>query len=286
MSSLGSSSTDYYPRKIFKLRKKNAQKHLTKDIALLGYILIVYQYIKFNTSSWIILFRLVLQTIIANPFPTDNQLMRVIQRVRSNNNPPTNNGSETGPPNITEPSIESNMNTTIPGGFNEEVNVSENSNPEEIDHEVIDFKKRLRSSLFHAIIVINVSILIYRIFNPLDFVDMFNGKGLNESGLTNTPSAFLNGGGINQGELRGGWTIQLIGERIPTNNFIANLQIWCLDLFVLLSQFTLLILTGINFTKLGYREPKEIRYGKSDGYDGLLVATQVNYVDALDEFLS
>lgn len=286
MSSLGSASTDYYPRKLFKLRKKNAQKHLTKDIALLGYILIVYQYIKFNTSSWIILFRLILQTIIANPFPADNQLMRVVQRVRSNNNPPTNATSESVTTNITEPSPESNMNTSIPGAFNEEINGSISSNSDDLDHEVMDFKKRLRSSLFHAVIIINVSILIYRIFNPIDFVDMFNGKGLNDSGLTNTPSAFLNGGGINQGELRGGLTIQLIGERLPTNNLFANLQIWFLDFFVLLCQFTLLTLTTINFTKLGYHEPKEIRYGKSDGYDGLLIATQVNYIDALDEFLS
>lgn len=280
-------SGNRYPRKIFKLRKKNAQKHLTKNIALLGYILVVYQYIKFNTSSWILVFRLILHTILASPFPADNQLMRVIERVRSNNNPTTNDTPETATTtNTNDPTLGSDLNTSVPGGFNEEVDSQENLNTNDIDVEVIDFKKRLRSSLFHALILINVSILIYRIFNPIDFVAKFKGKGLNESGLTNTPSVFLNGNGVNEGELRGGITIQLIGERLPTNNFISNLHIWFLDLFILLSQLTLLTLTGINFTKLGYHEPKEIRYGKSDGYDGFLVATQINYLEALDAFLS
>ena len=272
-------------RKIFKLRKKNAQKNLTKNTVLLGFILIIYQYIKFNTSSWILVFRIILQTLIYNPFPTDSQLIRVIQRVRTSN--ATANNNSINDPNTNRYSFTiNNMTSSIPGAFNEGNDTSPIEESFNIDEEIIDFKKRLRITLFHGIILINITILIYRLFNPIDFIEMSDGMRLNDTGFTDTPSMFLNGNGVSQGELRGGVTLQLIGERLPTNNFIANLQIWFLDLFIFLSQFTLLTLTSINFARLGYKEPKEIRYAKSDGYDGFLIATQINYSEALHEFLS
>lgn len=289
MNSIGDTSTHCRSRKVFKLRKKNAQKNLTKNTILLGYILIIYQYIKFNTSSWILVFRLILQTLISSPFPSDNQLVRVIQRVRNNNNnttdTATNNHNNATDTNRYSFAI-NNMTASIPGAFSEGISTSQNNESFNIDEEVINFKKRLRTSLFHAIILINITVLIYRLFNRINFIDMSDGNGLIDTGLTNTPSLFLNGNGISQGELRGGLTLQLIGERLPTNNYVANLQIWFLDLFIFLSQFTLLTLTSINFIKLGYKEPKEIRYTKSDGYDGFLIATQINYSEALNEFLS
>lgn len=291
MNAIDNTTTNHRVRKIFKLRKKNAQKSLTKNIILLGYILIVYQYIKFNTSSWILVFRLIIQTLISNPFPADDQLVRVIQRVRSNNsntntNPTADNGLNTAPETNRYSVAINNMTFSIPGAFNESISTLQNNESFNVDEEVMKFKKRLRTSLFHAIILINITVLIYRLFNRINFTDMYDGRGLMDTDFTNTPSIFLNGNGVSQGELRGGLTLQLIGERLPTNNYIANLQIWFLDLFIFFSQFTLLTLTSINFIKLGYREPKEIRYTKSDGYDGFLIATQINYSEALCEFLS
>ena len=285
MSYRDNTFTNQKTRKIFKLRKKNAEKNLTKNTVLLGFILIIYQYIKFNTSSWILVFRIILQTIIYNPFPTDSQLIRVIQRVRTSNATANNNSNNN--PNTNRYSFTiNNMTSSIPNAFNENTGTSPNDESFNIDEEIIDFKKRLRITLFHGIILINITILIYRLFNPIDFVKMADGMQLNDTGLTDTPSMFLNGNGVSQGELRGGVTLQLIGERLPTNNFIANLQIWFLDLFIFLSQFALLTLSCINFARLGYKEPKEIRYAKSDGYDGFLIATQINYSEALSEFLS
>lgn len=271
-------SPNYNPRRIFKLRKKNAQNNLQSNITLLGFILIIYQHIKFSTSAWILILRIILQTILSSPFPTDEQMMRVVQRVRSDNS--NNSDSSTH-----EPVTNDNHSHQIPGGFDEQLEEGEDQSTTVID-DVLSFKKRLRSSLLHALILIDISILLYRLFNPIDYVAKINEKQWGDDDVKNVPSIFLNGDGIAQGEFRGRLTFQLIGDSIPTNNFWANIYLWSLDFFIFMSQFSLLTLTGVNFAKIGYVEPHEIRYGKSDGYDGYLVATRIDYTTSLDELLS
>lgn len=253
--------------RVYELRKRNFTKHFVNTVSLIGYVFIVIQYIKFGTSFWILLIRSSSQSLLTNPFPNNAHLRRIANRTNRNSTPATN--------------------TSMPGGFISSIESTDNDIDENnmvptvsesiAVNEIIEVKKKIRKLLFHSALTFNLVVFIWNIFHPTHFMNKLEGDHLNEKNLTNAPSPFVTGNRILGGELRGGVFLQIIGEALPQSDLWGNIGKLGYDFLIIVLQYTLFILTCINFGELGYEEAPDTKFLKSDGYDGKVLVAEINY---------
>lgn len=253
--------------RVYQLRRKNFQKRLVAQLCYLGYLVILLEYVKYGCSIWTLIFRAITQSLLAAPFPNDNQIRRLSLRsdipgpnyfLRLSNVVPNTNGV-----------------TTMPGAFIEGGRQeSFISQEDQIKEEVNEVKRKIRTVLFHSSLTVNFICILISILFPVDFIGQLKGNYLDEDGLTNIPSPFNNGNGFVQGERRGGFFMQMVGEPIPQSNFKGNLGILTFELAIIVCQLGLFVLTCVNFADLEHQEPEFSR--NSDGYDGKVFVTQID----------
>ncbi|CCF55988.1 hypothetical protein KAFR_0A05530 [Kazachstania africana CBS 2517] len=260
--------------KVYKLRKRNFQRNLITNLSLLGYLLIVLQYIKYGTTAWTLLIRCIFQSLLATPFPPEEQ----IRRIAASRNRADASNPERAPNN------EQVTNISMPGGFSSllEDNGTTNDDITQASRykDLVDIKLKIRTLLFHGSLSFNVFLLLIAILSPVDFVAKFEDPRSDANGINNTPSPFANSNGLINGERRGGIFFQLIGESLPESNFWGNFGLFIYDFAILITQFTLFVLTCVNYAELGFVEPVDVQMSKSDGYDGNVFVAEINYNEA------
>lgn len=278
-----SSSNDLISRQaVSKLRRRNFKSNLTSKMNMLGYAVIILQYIKFGSSVVPLILRLLLQSFLASPFPDNALLLRAIQRLHEDDSATasSNNSTDGNTYNNTDPNLEVNM----PGGFVNFTNTEPSLRsvlPEEIElnHEerLITMKNKIRNTLFFLCVPLNGILLLLHIFSPYDFTVGEPDNMIDVSFGGKLGSQFTYGSGLIEGERRSGISIQMVGELIPRSNFAGNMgNVW-FDFMILTLQLTLFTITCINFAELGYSDPTEITQIDSDGYDGKMVITRIDF---------
>ncbi|CAR27247.1 hypothetical protein ZYGR_0I05210 [Zygosaccharomyces rouxii] len=253
--------------RVYQLRRQNFQKKLVVQLCYLGYLIILLEYVKYGCTIWTLILRTIVQSLLAAPFPNDTQIRRLSLRSetpgsnyfsRLSNAVPSNNGI-----------------TTMPGAFFEGGRQENVTNQEDqIKEEVDDMKRKIRTVLFHASLTVNLLYILTSILFPVDFIGQLEGNYLREDGLTNTPSPFNNANGFIQGERKGGFFLQMIGESVPQSNLKGNLGIIMFEMAIILCQFGLFVLTCVNFADLGHQDRQVSP--QSDGYDGKVLVTQID----------
>ena len=275
MSQLPSEESDSDLRRrkdIYEDRKTDFVQHFVNSLSLLGYIVIVIQFIKFETSFWVLLVRASFHSLLTNPFPSYAQLRRIAQR--TSRRATTTEGVD------------------MPGGFTNATSILNGTNrsqgesdgtvdPLSEDEEIAIVKKKIRKLLFHGSVTLNVVVFIWNVFHPTYFVDKLGGDHSKEKYLENIPSPFITGNGLLGGEFRGVAFIQFIGDSIPRSDLWGNINKSGYDFLIIILQYTLFILTCINFGQLGYVTPTDLAYKTSDGYDGRVTAVEVDYNEPL-----
>lgn len=256
-------------KRINVLRYRNFQKHLVDQISLLCYILIVVRYLKFGGSTILLLIRCAIQSLLAKPFPSGTQLRFLSLRS-------TRGEIESGGLGIGQTHI------NVPGGlFMDES--SRLSTPEErstlSNTQIMNFYKKIQKILFFLSYIVNWIIIVFMILFPTDFESLL-GKFEYSRGfdLQNTPSPFNNEHSLIQGEWRGSFFMQFVGEKIPESNLKGNFMEISLQFMLLICQFGLFSLTCMNFSP--FNEEENVRRGlESQNFDydednrGILLAT-------------
>ncbi|SMN18163.1 similar to Saccharomyces cerevisiae YPR109W Predicted membrane protein [Maudiozyma saulgeensis] len=248
-------------------------QHFVNALSLIGHIVIVLQFIKFESSFWILLARASFQSLLTNPFPSNAQLRRIAQRTGRTTTPSTDVDMPGGFTNAT------NL-INIPQSSGDNSNIA--STQISTEDEIIVVKKKIRKLLFHGSVTLNLIVFIWNIFHPTEFVEKLDGSYPNEKYLKNVPSPFISGDGLLGGEFRGTASIQFIGESIPHSNFWGNVNKSTYDFLILILQYTLFILTCINFGEMGYIPPNDKRNETEDGYNGTVHAVEVDFNKSID----
>lgn len=60
-------------KKIFDLRRRNFSRNMVMKLGFLGYLIIIFKYLKYGTNVLSLLFRCVVQALLISPFP-DNRI--------------------------------------------------------------------------------------------------------------------------------------------------------------------------------------------------------------------
>ncbi|QLL34310.1 hypothetical protein HG536_0G01690 [Torulaspora globosa] len=265
--------------RIYRLRRKNFQRNLVTKMSYLGYIVIVLYYLKYGCTIWNLMLRVCVQSLLAVPFPSDIQIQR-LSRARENRGSAhffTLSGTmdaETVP-----------MPGAFPSGDDSQTAARSEAQMEEESKAI---KRKIRKVLFHGSLTFNVLFIISALIFPVNFIGKLEGNHLLEAGLANTPSPFNNANGIIQGERKGGFSMQMIGETLPQTNFKGNLGIVMFEFTILLCQFTLFVLTCINFADLGDQKDVDGDHSEaivSDGYDGKVDVTRIDPIGAISDIV-
>lgn len=259
--------------RVYQLRRKNFQKKLVVQLCYLGYLIIVLEYLKYGCTIWTLVLRTIVQSLLAAPFPSDTQIRRLSLHSETPGSSYLSRISQVVPNND---GVMSMPGAFVENGRQTTVNNQENQAKEEVD----DIKRKIRTVLFHGSLSINVLYILMSILFPVDFMGQLEGNYLREDGLTNIPSPLNNVNGFIQGERKGGFFMQMIGEFVPQSNFTGNLGIVLFELAILICQFGLFVLTCVNFANLGYQE--EPANYHSDGYDGKVHVTQIDPNNAIE----
>ncbi|CAB4252080.1 similar to Saccharomyces cerevisiae YPR109W Predicted membrane protein [Maudiozyma barnettii] len=276
MSQVESNNEDVAPSRNesrYEDRKTDFTQHFVNALSLMGYIVIVIQFVKFESSFWILLARASFHSLLTNPFPGHAQLRRIAQR--------------TGRTTSSTPDVD------MPGGFTNAANLSnmphatrDNSNittaPPSTEDEIMAVKKKIRKLIFHGSFTLNLIVLIWNILHPTHFLEKLGGMYPHEKYLKNIPSPFVSGDGLLGGEFRGTAFIQFIGESIPHSNTWGNINKSAYDFLILILEYTLFILTCINFGEMGYVPPADNHSQTDDGYTGDIITVEVDFNKSLD----
>lgn len=151
-----------------------------------------------------------------------------------------------------------------------------------------EIKRKIRNVLFHGSLTVNALFITSALLFPVDFIGKLEGNYLHEDGLNNTPSPFNNANGIIQGERRGGFSMQMIGESLPQTNSKGNVGILMFEFAILVCQFSLFVLTCVNFAGLDDRRSVETHDSEpviGDGYDGKVDVTHIDPMSAISDVL-
>lgn len=264
-------------KEIYEDRKTDFVQHFVNSLSLLGYIVIVIQFIKFESSFWVLLVRASFHSLLTNPFPSYAQLRRIAQR--TSRRAATTEGVDM-PGGFTNAASLLNGSNGRPGGTNG------TTDPLSEDEEITVVKKKIRKLLFHGSVTLNIVVFIWNVFHPTYFVEKLGGDHSKEKYLENIPSPFMSGNGLLGGEFRGVAFIQFIGDAIPRSDLWGNINKSGYDFLIIILQYTLFILTCINFGELGYVAPTDMGYTSSDGYDGHVAAVEVDYNKPLDVIIN
>lgn len=265
--------------RVYLLRRKNFQRKLVTKFSYLGYVIIVLYYLKYGCTIWTLLLRTCVQSLLVVPFPSEIQIRRLSQ---ANDN--------TGSAYLSRLSgAISTDSVEIPGSFPSTVRQeSGTSSEEQVKKEVDDVKRKIRNLLFHGSLTVNILYLLFALLFPVNFAGSLEGNYLHEDGLMNTPSPFNNANGLIQGERKGGFFMQMIGETVPQSNFKGNLGVVMFEFAILFCQFNLFVLTCVNFADLDSSESNEAdeESSSSDGYDGKVHVTKIDPIAAITSILS
>ncbi|CCH60044.1 hypothetical protein TBLA_0C02330 [Henningerozyma blattae CBS 6284] len=280
-------------KRILNLRKKNFQQKLVNHLSVLGYTAIAIQYLKFGCRIWTLFLRAATQSALLSPFPSEAQIRRVTTARRN-----ANQAASASLPGFSGLSDE--IRTQIPGGessYDLTNGISEDIEAE-MEREAKSLKKKARSIIFFATLVTNLIFIFYDLLYPKNFMNLVKGHTLDEKDLTDIPSPFYTANDLVQGERRGGFFLQLIGDRLPRNNFNGNIGIILYDYAILICQFGLFILTCVNYgdveaeklsDQLDIDTIEEMEdnkhYKNSNGYDGNVLAAQLDPSKAIIDVL-
>lgn len=266
--------------RVYRLRRKNFQRKLVTEVTYLGFIVIVLYYLKYGCTIWTLLLRTCVQSLLSVPFPNETQIRRLSQARENSGSAYFSSLSGA----ISTDTVE------MPGSF-------PSSNPQEtaprsedqIKEEIHGVKIKIRNVLFHASLTINFFYIMLSLLFPTNFMGKLEGNHLHEDGLTDTPSPFNNANGLIQGERKGGFFMQMIGEAIPQSNLKGNFGVLIFEFAILFCQFSLFTLTCVNFASLDSTSSDE--FGEdptpsSDGYDGKVHVTQIDPIAAIDRTMS
>lgn len=235
--------------RVYQLRRKNFQKRLVTNLSSLGYIVIVLEYLKYGCTIWTLLIRVLVQMMLAAPFPNELHIRRLASR---NEIQTSSYFLSMGIPNGR---INAAPRESIPGGFPSIPIEEEPLNDElQIQKDLEDIKKKIRKTIFHGSLTLNIIYIITSILFPVDFIAKLNGKQLDDDGLVDTPSPFNNANGLIDGQRKGGFLMQMLGEFLPQSNFKGNLGIILFQFGILFCQFGLFVLTCVNLVDLGFEE--------------------------------
>lgn len=260
--------------KVYQLRRRNFQKKLVVQLCFLGYLVIVLHYVKYGCTIWTLVLRAVVQSLLAAPFPDESQMRRLSLHRDTQANTYFSRLSRVVPANT----------VPMPGAFVEtSQGENERSAQEVAKDEINEVKCKIRTVLFHGSSTVNILYILKSILFPVDFIGQLEGNYLHEDGLINTPSPFNNANGFIQGERKGSFFLQLIGESVPQSNVQGNVGILMFEFAILVCQFGLFVLTCVNFADLGYEEQSASVHG--DGYDGKVFVTQIDPNHAIDTVL-
>lgn len=252
--------------KVYELRKRNFQRNFVSDLSLLGYITIILAYIKFDTSFWVLLSRLLLQSLLTSPFPDESRLQIIAARTRPQQN---FTGGMFGP-------------SVIPGSF-----PTSDVTEEEQEAAQAYVKQKIRKFLFHGALTFNTLRLIWVVINPVNFADKFDTMTASEKALNNAGSPYANSHGLINGERRGGVFLQLIGEHVFRSKLCGNLALIGYEFLILVIQYSLFVVTCINLTDSDRKE-NDGRQQETigDGYDGTVFVSEVNYNTGVQNFIA
>ncbi|AET39496.1 Gld1p Ecym_4451 [Eremothecium cymbalariae DBVPG len=245
------------------VRRKFREK-LVEHLGLLGYAVIVIGYMKYGGSIIVFFMRCMLQSALVTPFPNHEQRMRGFSIA----------GTVRGFP-------------AMPGNTNPNPVVSQDERMQAQDLQDIatEFFLKIQWVLFHAVFTFNWLVILSWIIWPTDYQAMLGFyKYDKHSDLANAPSPFNNDNYLIQGEWRGTWFMEFIGEAIPSSNKKGNLMAICYQFMILISQFGLYMLSCIYFSPLRgnqLSENDEDACNDGDGYDGSITIVTVDPVEAV-----
>ncbi|AGO11802.1 AaceriADR030Wp [[Ashbya] aceris (nom. inval.)] len=204
------------------------RQQLVDHLGLLGYTVIVLSYIKFGGNILVFLFRLLLQSALLSPFPNQQQLVLRFGQA---------SGRVAGEPDQTPARAETGR---AAGAVDAEA-----------EDMTKDFLLRIQCALFHAAFTFNCLALITWVIWPADFQELLGSyRYEGYPALANTPSPFNNENSILQGEWRGKWFFQMIGEAVPASNIGGNLMAVTYQLLILCLQFGLYMVSCVYFSPL------------------------------------
>ncbi|AMD20721.1 HDL023Cp [Eremothecium sinecaudum] len=220
---------------IQKSKLRQFREKLTEHLWLLGYTIIVLSYLKYGGNIIIFLLRCFFQSVLANPFPDHDEVVRQLLFTGNVHSVP---GS----------SLEDGRSGT---GSNSDANNDEQQRTARAAGMAIDVIVNMQRALFHGVFTLNWLIVIVWILFPTDYeskIENFKYDGY--PALLNTPSPYNNDNFLIQGEWRGTWFFQFIGESIPTSNITGNIMAIVYQFMIFAAQFTLYVLTCVHFSPL------------------------------------
>lgn len=254
-----SSISDKEKARIRALRTKNFQRNLIDKLSYLGYLFITLQYIKYGSSFWSLVLRIIVQSTLSKPFPDDSRLRSMtlrgeLARVGANTfNPAWNMDAETRQ--------------------NEDQSPETSEAAEE--QAIALIKKKVRQILYHGAFTANLIFLFVDVLEPRD---LSNGHD-----PSHRASPFENAYGLVQGQRRGSFSMQIIGELLPTSNLVGNLGNIGYDIAILLVQLTQFVLTCIKLSGQEHLQNTDGNPGPvTDGYDGTVEASSIHLDSAVD----
>ncbi|SCU90371.1 LAMI_0E01772g1_1 [Lachancea mirantina] len=229
------------------LRRKELKlayvRSIVNHLNYLGFLIIILEYMKFESSVWIFVLRLFIQSLLASPFPTQVQMRFLALSQRNRQVFPSSEMPVTG--SATAAREPSNL-AEMPGAFPSSHPNSNNSptgQEQSDEHAIGRLKYNITWFLLHCSVTFNVMITMYRLLSPMDFTYKVRNMPSDLSNSGSTPSPFENSHGLLNGEYRGRIFVQMIGERIPTSNVWGNAQLCFFNVFIMICQIGLYILT-------------------------------------------
>lgn len=286
---------DVSNKRVYKLRRKNFQNRLVKQLSYLGFSVIIIEYLKFGSSIWTLAIRLGIQSLLTSPFPNESQIARLSL------NSPTRRIPQLGRDWAAEPIAATEVlpnEVPFPGGFSPvtvprpipDLQQREHQTSEEEDP-VVQLKLRIQWLLFHCSLTLNCFYIIISLIWPIDFRGKLGAYLLDDRDLNNTPSLFNSDGDLTQGERKGTLFIQMIGELVPSSNFWGNFHMLMFEFLILVCQFGLFSLTCFKFSGL-FEEDEDTGVNgeiegraQSDGYDGNVIVAKVDPIGTVDQVL-
>lgn len=258
-------------KKIFDLRRRNFSRNMVMKLGFLGYLIIIFKYLKYGTNVLSLLFRCVVQALLISPFPDKSYSQWLLAR----------NGLPTS------------LQGSIPGGFTT-AGASGSNNSDSTQTDTGDFalevlKRKIRAILFNCVLTINILYVVFAILFPTDFYIPQDGIYIDkQNGHQNMPSPFKYGKYMLEGERKGGITFQAIGETLPSSNLSGNLGVILCEALILIAQLLLFCVTCINFAELGYADDDENDeyFINNDGYDGNVLLTTINLHEGINVMLN
>ncbi|CCE64942.1 hypothetical protein TPHA_0J01200 [Tetrapisispora phaffii CBS 4417] len=281
--------------RVYKLRKKNFQKRLTSQLIFFGYVCITFQYIKYGTSFFVLLYRCLLQSILTAPYPSDSQLRRITENALSREN--ESDISTSSIPYINNNLLQYSLtgaNVEMPGSFDEGISGTASPSEQSIQDSIENLKLRARKYLFHWSFTFNLMFILWDFIFPVDFLARFDGENSPDDRFKNLPSPYINGHGLLGGEKSYGIFVQMIGQAMPDSNLKGNIGLILTDILILCCQYSLFILTAINFASFKNEELNEndvdieherLNFPQSNGYDGRVLVTKIDPVNTVSKII-